>query len=43
MRERRKQLLEKPQFIEDVLQAGAEKARKIAAKTMEQVNAAVGL
>ena len=43
MRDRRKQLLEKPQYIEDVLQAGAEKARKIAADTMAKVNAAVGI
>jgi len=43
MRDRRKQLLEKPQYIEDVLQAGAEKARKIAAATMAKVNAAVGI
>ncbi len=43
MRERRKKLLEKPGEVEDILQDGAARARKIARVTMERVLAAVGL
>ena len=42
-RERRKELMEKPQLVEDILQEGARKAAKIAVATMEKVMAAVGL
>ncbi len=43
MRERRRKLLESPGLIEDILQDGAARARKIADATMARVNAAVGL
>ena len=43
MRERRKQLLEKPQLVEDVLQDGAARARKVAQQTLQRVRQAVGL
>jgi tryptophanyl-tRNA synthetase len=43
MRERRKQLLEKPQLVEDVLQDGAARARKVALQTLQRVRNAVGL
>ena len=43
MRERRKKLLEKPNEVEDILQDGAARARKVAQVTMERVLAAVGL
>lgn len=43
MRERRKKLLEKPGEVEEILQDGAARARKIARVTMERVLAAVGL
>jgi len=43
MRERRKKLLEKPGEIEDILQDGAARARKIAQVTMSRVLGAVGL
>ena len=43
MRERRKKLLEKPSEVEEVLQDGAARARKIARLTLERVLAAVGL
>lgn len=43
MRERRKQLLEKPQLVEDVLQDGAARARKVAQETLQRVRQAVGL
>ena len=43
MRERRKKLLENPGEIEDILQDGAARARKIARVTMDRVLAAVGL
>ncbi|MDD3696323.1 MAG: tryptophan--tRNA ligase, partial [Lentisphaeria bacterium] len=43
MREKRRLLLEKPALVEDILQDGAQRARKIAAQTMQRVMAAVGL
>jgi tryptophanyl-tRNA synthetase len=43
MRERRKKLLERPGEVEDILQDGAARARKIAKVTLERVLAAVGL
>lgn len=43
MRERRKELMDHPERVEDALQAGAEKARKVAMETLTQVRAAVGL
>lgn len=43
MRERRKQLIEKPQLVEDVLQDGAARARKVAQQTIQRVRQAVGL
>lgn len=43
MREKRRTLLEKPALVEDILQDGAQRARKIAAQTMQRVMAAVGL
>ena len=43
MRERRRKLLENPGLIEDILQDGAARARKIADATMARVNAAVGI
>ncbi len=43
MRERRKQLLENPKEVEDILQYGAERARKVAQATLDRVRAAVGL
>lgn len=43
MRERRKQLIEKPQLVEDVLQDGAARARKVARQTIQRVRLAVGL
>jgi tryptophanyl-tRNA synthetase len=43
MRERRRELLEKPEWVEDVLRAGAERARRAAATTLQRVRAAVGL
>ena len=42
-REKRKKMDENPQLVEDVLVAGAQKARKAAAQTMEQVYEATGL
>lgn len=42
-RERYHQLINKPQELEDILQAGAEKARKIATPFMAQLRDAVGL
>ncbi len=42
-REKRKKLEEKPDMVEDVLLAGAHKARKAAAQTMELVYEATGL
>lgn len=43
MRERYAQLMAKPQRIEEILQAGAAKARKLSAPFMGQLRAAVGL
>ena len=43
MRERRKELMANPQKVEDILQDGASRARKIADATMKEVRAAVGL
>jgi tryptophanyl-tRNA synthetase len=42
-RERRAVILARKDYVEDVLQAGAEKARKVAQATMERVRMAVGL
>ncbi len=42
-RERRNQLLNDPDSIERVLQSGAERARRVAAKTFDRVKRAVGL
>lgn len=43
MRELYHELMAQPQIIEDILQAGAEKARKITLPFMEQIRRAVGL
>lgn len=43
MRERRKALLASPGRVEEVLQAGAEKARRVAQEMLDKVRAAVGL
>ena len=42
-RERRAQLAEKPDYIREVLEAGAERARAIAAETMREVREHMGL
>ena len=42
-REKRKELLANPQKVEDILQDGASRARKVADVTMAKVRAAVGL
>ena len=42
-REKRKELLANPQKVEDILQDGASRARKVADATMAKVRAAVGL
>ena len=42
-REKRKELLANPQKVEDILQDGACRARKVADATMAKVRAAVGL
>ncbi len=42
-RERRLELADKPDYIEDVLNAGAQKARKVARKTIDEVREKVGL
>ncbi|HSJ02210.1 MAG TPA: tryptophan--tRNA ligase [Verrucomicrobium sp.] len=42
-RERREVILAKPGYVEDVLQAGADKARVIARRTLDRVRNAVGL
>ena len=42
-RERRKELAAKPQMVEDILQDGASRARKVARATLDRVRAAVGL
>ena len=41
--EKRKKFIEKPQLLEDVFRAGAEKARKIASVTLSEVSNAVGI
>lgn len=43
MRERYHELMAQPQLIEDILQAGAEKARKITRPFMQELRRAVGL
>lgn len=43
LRERRREILKKPGYIEEVLEYGAEQARLEAAKTMEQVREAAGI
>ena len=43
MRERRKHLLENPKEVEDILQYGAERARKVAQATLTRARIAVGL
>jgi len=43
MRERRKELVAKPELVEDVLRDGANRARKVARATLERVRTAVGL
>ncbi len=43
MRAKREELLKKPDYVRDVTQAGAEKARKVAKATMERVRKSVGL
>jgi len=43
MRERYHELIAQPQIIEDILQAGAEKARQITRPFMEELRQAVGL
>ena len=43
MRERRKELMATPEKVEDILQDGAARARKVAQATMAEVRAAVGL
>jgi len=42
-REKRAEIVAKKGYVEDVLQAGAEKARAVARRTMDRVRAAVGL
>jgi tryptophanyl-tRNA synthetase len=42
-RERRKELEQKPAYLEEVLRKGAERARKEARETMALVREAVGL
>jgi tryptophanyl-tRNA synthetase len=42
-REKRKKMEENPDLVEDVLVAGAHKARRVAAQTMEQVYEATGI
>ena len=41
--EKRRKFIEKPQLLEDVFRAGAEKARKIASVTLSEVSNAVGI
>ncbi len=43
MREEYNRLIENPDTIEDILQAGAEKARKLATPLMQEIREAVGL
>jgi tryptophanyl-tRNA synthetase len=42
-REKRAEIVAKKGYVEDVLKAGATKARAVARKTMDRVRAAVGL
>jgi len=42
-RERYLELMENPEFIEEELRKGAERARRVAAETMDKVRAAVGI
>lgn len=42
-RERRAEIVGRPGYVEDVLQAGAAKARAVARRTVDRVRAAVGL
>ena len=42
-REKREWLLEHPEYVDDVLSAGAERAREEANKTLSRVRRAVGL
>jgi tryptophanyl-tRNA synthetase len=43
IREKRKALEEKPQYIQDILQYGSEKARTEGAKTLEEVKEAMSI
>ena len=43
MRAKRAELAANPNYVEDVLQAGAAKARKLAAETVKRARQAVGL
>ena len=43
MRAKRAELAANPSYVEDVLQAGAAKARKLAAETVRKARRAVGL
>jgi tryptophanyl-tRNA synthetase len=42
-RERYLELMENPEYIEEELRKGAERARRVAAETMDKVRAAVGI
>jgi tryptophanyl-tRNA synthetase len=42
-REKRQELVERPEQVEEILQAGAERARAVADRTMEKVREACGL
>ena len=42
-REKRREIVTKKDYVEDVLQAGATKARAVARKTLDRVREAVGL
>ena len=43
LRERRAELAARPDDVWDVLRDGAQRARALAAKTMDEVRAAIGL
>lgn len=43
LRERRKEIVDNPSYVDDVLRAGAQKANSIASGVMERVRSAVGL
>ncbi len=43
MRERRNELLNQPEFLDDMLKQGVEQARKVAAPLVQEVRAAVGI